>query len=299
MAERNEQRFLDPHALARVANLNLVARRVVEGFIAGLHKSPYHGFSVEFADHRKYVPGDDLKHLDWRVYGKSDRFYIKRYQKETNLRAYLMLDASASMGYGSAGLSKLEYGCYLSACLAYLATRQQDSVGLMVYDHEIRSYLPPRQGSVHLQNLLRSLSRLQPAQATQSIRAFRKMAETIKRKGLVLVISDLWDDPDELLQGLRYFRHKGHDVVVFHTLDPDELRFPFNRPVIFEDLESQQRIATDGRALRADYLSQLESFLTNYRLRCREHEIDYQQTDTSTPYDHFLAHYLCKREAIR
>ncbi len=233
------RRFLRPDVVSKLSGMEIKARLVVEGFIAGLHKSPYHGFSVEFAEHRQYMPGDPLKNVDWKVYAKTDRFFIKEFEEETNLKAYILLDTSGSMGYSSNGVNKLEYSSYLSAALSYLMLKQRDAVGLVVFDQSIRKYIPPKSAlKSHLHVLLEELDKIEPSFTTNINTALHLMAERIKRRGLIILISDLFDDPNEVINGLKHFRHKKHEVIVFHVLDPKERSFSFPELAIFKDLET-------------------------------------------------------------
>jgi uncharacterized protein (DUF58 family) len=292
------RRYLEPSALARLANMNLVARAVVEGFISGLHRSPFHGFSVEFSEYREYVPGDDLKHFDWKAYARSDRHYIKQYQEETNLRAYVLLDASNSMKYSSEGLTKFQYGCYLAASLAYLLVRQQDSVGLAIFDEAMRTFLSPRNGFQHMRNLVGMLEQAKPGGRTRVSATFHHLAETIKKRGLVIVISDLLDDAEAVKKGLRHFRHKHHEVIVFHLFDPAELRFPFRGLSDFRDMETGERLQIDPAYYRKEYLEKLRGLINRYRRDCSESRIDYVVAETSRPFDLLLAQYLTKRARL-
>ena len=257
-------RYFDPRTLSRLANLDLIAREVVEGYITGLHKSPYHAFAVEFAQHREYVPGDEIKHVDWKVYARSDRYYIKQYEEETNLRSYFLLDTSESMRYSSDGISKLEYGCYIVASLTYLLLRQQDSAGLALFDERVHRFIPPRGNPAQLRAILQELERITPRARTRMDVIFHELAERIARRGLVVVISDLFDDPDHILMGLRHFRHKRHEVIVFHVMDEAELTFPFRDSALFEGLEGTGEILTEPRAIRRAYLDQVEAFINTF-----------------------------------
>ncbi|HIE52160.1 MAG TPA: DUF58 domain-containing protein [Armatimonadetes bacterium] len=292
---REARKFLDPQAVRKLANLKLVARFVVEGFIAGLHRSPHRGFSVEFTEYREYTPGDDLRHLDWRVLARSDKYYVRLYEQETNLRAYLLLDVSGSMGYGSQGLTKLEYGCYLAASLAYLMTRQQDAVSLLAFAEDLVVALPPKNTPGHLNVLLKTLGGLQPQRGTRMSRTLHQLAENIRQRGLVVLISDLFDEPEEVIRGLKHFRHRGHEAIVFHLLDPDEQEFPFAGQIAFEDLEDGTTVRTDAAAIRRAYLAQLRAWQEHYQREFRRRRIDYVFADTSVPFDRFLAGYLAKR----
>jgi len=293
-------KYLEPAALAKTARLNLVAKGVVEGFVTGLHRSPYHGFSVEFAEHREYVHGDNPKDIDWQAYGRSDRYMIKQYQEETNLRAHILLDMSGSMGYRSDGarLTKLEYGCFLAACLAYLLVRQQDPVGLVTFDDEVRTFLPPGSTSVHLNLLLRELEKIVPGRTTNVSSSFHHMAEHIRRRGLILIISDLYDDQREVLRSLRHFRYKKHEVILFHVFDPAELEFPFRTLTDFVDLETNERIQIDPKYIRKEYCSMIQDFIDVYKTDCSSSRIEYIQTHTGVPYDLMLMRYLSARQKI-
>ena len=298
MALRRRYKYLEPEAASRLRNLNLVARSVVEGFVSGLHRSPYHGFSVEFADHRKYTPGDNIRDLDWRAWAKSDRFYIKRYEEETNVNAHLLLDVSASMTFRSQGLSKLEYACFLAASLAYLMVRQQDSVGLVVFADGIQKRLPPHSSTLHLNQLLRTLETVEPVPDTDIAATFHQLAEMIKRRGLIVILSDLLDEEREVLRALRHFRHRRHEVIIFHILDPAERRFPYSRLTDFIDLETGSRLQVDPRFVRQDYLKQIEAFINTYRQGATESNIEYVLADTATPYDRLLLAYLARRSKV-
>jgi len=297
MAE-NYRKFLDPATVSKLAGMELKARLVVEGFIVGLHKSPYHGFSVEFAEHRQYMPGDDIRHVDWKVYGKSDRFYIKQFEEETNLRGYILLDASASMGYKSDGISKLEYGSYLAAALSYLMLRQQDSPGLLVYDEKVRSYVPPRGTRSHINNILKELNHITPSEKTDAASSFHELADRIKRRGLIVVISDLFDNPQKMLTGLKHFRHKKHEVIVFQILDPYERNFDYKAEARFRDMETGQMLLTNPHQIRKEYIERLNDFVETFSRSCRESLIDYHLLDTSVPFDKALFGYLAKRAKL-
>lgn len=292
------RKYLNPEVVSKLASMELKARLVVEGFIVGLHRSPYHGFSVEFAEHRQYMPGDDFRHIDWKVYGKSDRFYIKQFEEETNLKAYILLDASNSMGYKSDGISKLEYGSYLAASLTYLMLRQQDAPGLLVYDEKIRSYIPPRGAQSHITPILRRLNDTVPSSGTDSAVAFHELADRIKRRGLIIVISDLLDDPEKFLLGLKHFRHRQHEVIVFQVLDPFERSFAYGAEARFKDMESSRELLTDPWQIRKEYLARMEEYLETISRACRDSQIDYHLLDTSVPFDKALFGYLAKRSKL-
>lgn len=293
------QDYLKPEVASRLARLDLVARLVVEGFITGLHQSPYHGFSVEFSEYRQYMPGDPMRDIDWKAYGKTDRLYVKRYEEETNLKAYLLLDASASMAYGSGPLTKFQYAAYTTAALAHLMLRQRDAVSLVTFDENIRTYLPPRSVGSHLHALLNTLQKSSPEGAdTDLASAFHDLAERIKRRGLVVVLSDLFDDPDRLLSGLKHFRHRKHEVVVFHVLDPRERDLDFGRETRFVDLETGAQIATEPWHIAPDYRKYMDALIDRFRRECRESLIDYVLIDTSEPFDVALFNYLAKRKRL-
>lgn len=291
-------KYLVPEAVSKLASLPIIARTVVEGFITGLHKSPYKGFSVEFAEHREYVHGDDIRHLDWRVYARTDRYHIKQYEEETNLRTYLLLDTSNSMNFKSGTLSKLEYGCYLAASLAYLVIQQQDSAGIVLFDTQIRQYLSPKSSPTHLRQILVELDKTLAHGETEIGHSFHDLAEMLKRRGLIVVISDLLDESKNVIQGLIHFRHKRHEVVVFHVLDPFELEFPFEKLTQFVDMETDEKIQIDPRALRQEYLENFNAFLNSYKKAFAENDIDYQVLSTRTPFDQALASYLTKRARL-
>jgi uncharacterized protein (DUF58 family) len=292
-------KYLDPEALSRLKNLSLAARQVVEGYFAGMHKSPHKGFSIEFAEHREYTPGIDPRHIDWRVLGRRDKLYVKQYEEETCLRCYLLLDKSASMGYKSDGvpMSKLEYASYLAASLAYLMASQHDSAGLVTFDTAVRDRVPPRQGPGHLRVLMEKLERTQPGGETTLSETFHELAESIKRRALIVILSDLFDDPQALLGALKHFRHNKHEVVVFQVLDPAEVSFPFDDITRIEDMENHREVTSDPRAFRRAYLDELSKFLDVIRNGCRSAQIDYTVAQTDQRFDLFLGTYLARRQA--
>lgn len=292
-------RLLTPEALRRLANLNLVSRWVVEGFISGLHRSPFHGFSVEFAEYRQYVPGDDLRFLDWTAYGRSDRYYVKKFHSETNLKAHLLLDTSASMGYaGGGGPSKLRWAACLTAALARIMTRQQDAVGLVTFSDRIQRFLAPKSSPRHLRDLITVLEGAVPRSETKTGETLHALAESVKRRGLIVLVSDLLDDPEVVLRGLRHFRHRKNEVIVFHVLDPFEVEFPFDGLADFRDMETGRKMQVLPIAVREAYLKAMEEFVGRFRQECREAHIDYQLALTSTPFDEYLARYLHKRQRV-
>ncbi len=296
-AQRNPS-YLDPLVVSRLSNMGIKARLVVEGFVAGLHKSPHRGFSVEFAEHRQYMPGDPLRHVDWKVYAKSDKFYIKEYEEETNLRSYILLDRSASMGYGSESITKFDYSASLAAALSFLMLKQRDSVGLMLFDDRLQHYLAPRSAPTQLHQILTELENASPASGTDVGSSLQSLAERIKRRGLIILISDLLDDPEGVLMALRYFRHKKHEVVVFHVLDPKEVRFDFDREARFEDLESDDHVVAQPWRIQREYAKEVKEWRNYYRRICRENKIDYNFVETTTPYDVALFSYLEKRAKL-
>jgi uncharacterized protein (DUF58 family) len=296
MATRpSEQRFLDPGVLARIGSLELRARTIVEGFLSGLHRSPLKGFSVEFAEYRQYLPGDDLSTMDWKVFARTDRHYVKKFEEETNLRGHLVLDVSASMTYGSGAMTKLEYGSCLAASLAYLMNRQRDAAGLVTFDDRILHVTPPSIRPGHLRALLVTLDRLQAGRQTDAGRPLHQLADAIGKRGLVVLISDLFDDPARVIDGLKHFRFRGSDVLVFHVLDHAERTFPFESPVRFRDLESGDEVAVAPRAARERYLAELEALTDTYRRELGLAGIDYTFVDTSEPLDVALLSYLAVR----
>ncbi len=294
-SRERELRYLDPAILAKLGTLELKARTVVEGFLAGLHRSPFKGFSVEFAEYRQYMPGDDLATIDWKVYARSDRYYVKKFEEETNLECRLLLDVSGSMAYGSRVPSKLEYSSYLAASLAYLMQRQRDAVGLAAFDHRIVTMLPPSVRPGHLHAVLAAIDRLEPGRHTGIARPFNQLAESLSKRGLVIVISDLLDEPAQVIEGLKHFRFRGTDVIVFHVLDPAELQFPFEAPARFADPETSEEVSAEPQFVRRHYLDELRAMLTLYERELRVAGIDYCLLDTSKPLDHALLAYLHAR----
>ncbi len=293
-------RLLKPEVVAKLKSIDLKARLVVEGFLAGLHRSPYKGFSVEFTEHRPYMPGDELKRIDWKVYGKTDRFYVREYEEETNLRGYIVVDASGSMAYRSQGrISKLEYASYLGASLAYLLLHQKDSTGLVVFTDRIQTYIPARSTGTHIRVILSQLEKTRPGGDTDLAVTFHQLAERIKRRGLVIILSDLWDDQSLVLSALRHFRHRKHEVLVFHIVDPNEERFAFKTPVVLRDLETGQEMTLDPRVVGAEYRSSFVSFFREFERGCREGLVDYNRITTDTPFDQALFAYLARRQRMR
>jgi uncharacterized protein (DUF58 family) len=292
-------KYLQPAVVAQLANMELRARLVVEGFITGLHRSPYHGFSVEFTEHRQYMPGDEIKHIDWKAYGKTDRFYIKQFEEETNLKSYLIVDASRSMDYASKGnIKKFEYASYIAAALAYLMIEQRDAVGLTLFDEGVRLLLPPRATRSYLKVILKELELARPAKKTGTAASLHLIAEQMKRRGLVIILSDLFDQPESVMTALKHFRHKGNEVVMMHVLDPLERSFAFGGDAIFKDLETQEELMTQPWHIQKAYQQSMQEFLDFYKRRCRDNNIDYVLLDTSTSFDKALFEYLNKRKRM-
>ncbi len=289
---------LDPRTLAKLQGLHLRARRIVEGFVAGLHRSPYRGFSVEFAEHREYVPGDDIRHLDWKVFGRTDKFYLKQYEDETNLICYIALDVSESMAYRGpdSPLSKLEYAQCIGAALAWLVLQRQDAVGLVTFDDQIREYLPPSNSPSRLNELLAVMEREPSAHKTEIGGTFQQLAQKLTKRGIVLVISDLFDEAKSVLNGLRHLRHRQHDLAVLQILDPAELELPFEQPTLFRGLEGMPALMTQPRAIRTAYQSELNRFLNQISRGCLDNEIDYRLISTDQSLDVALSAFLSSRQ---
>jgi uncharacterized protein (DUF58 family) len=300
MADESSRKLIKADVLNKITRLELKARMIVEGFLAGMHKSPYRGFSVEFASHREYVPGDEIKHVDWKVYSKTDRYYIKQYEQETNLKAYIMLDVSESMRYGrpASGVTKYQYGCWLASAIAFMLLQQQDQVGLVLFDDDIRKIIPPSGHPNHLKTLLHEFDEVEPRKKTDMEPLFHKLAEEIRRKGLVFLISDLFVPRDGLFRGLKHFRHRRHEVLVFHVMDEDELSFQLDGNLLFRGLEQAGEVRVQPRALRQAYLEVVERYLTDVRRRCIAERIDYRLINTSQPLDIALSAFLAQREAF-
>ena len=290
-----ERQFLDPAVVARLGTLELKARTIVEGFLSGLHRSPFKGFSVEFAEYRQYMPGDDLSTIDWKVYARSDRHYVKKFEEETNLDCHVMVDVSGSMAYGSRGITKFEYAACLAASLAYLMNRQRDAVGLTAFNDQIVSMLQASARPGHLRAVLLALDRLTVGSRTSLSRPLHQLADALSKRGMVVVISDLLDDPDAVVRGLKHFQFRGTDLLVFHVLDPDEIDFPFDRATRFEDLETSEEITAVPAAVRAHYLKEMNGLLDRYRRELGASGIDYQLLPTSQPLEMALLSYLSNR----
>jgi uncharacterized protein (DUF58 family) len=289
-------RFVDPKVLARIGNLELVARSVVEGFINGIHRSPYFGASVDFAEHRGYVPGDDIRRVDWRLYARTDRFYIKEYEADSNSNFSVLLDVSKSMGYGSGGMSKLDYARMLAGCLTYLVHRQRDRVGFVAFDDDIVEHVPA--SAKHMETVLHVLDRLKPSKPGSLRAPLHKMAEHFGRRGLLVLVSDLYEDPDAVLEAISPLRFRGNDIIVFHVLDEAELNFNFSQPSAFEDLESGEQMQVVPDVLAEQYRELVKAHTLALTERFSANRIDYNLIDTSRPLDHALFSYLSARERL-
>jgi uncharacterized protein (DUF58 family) len=294
-AAGSELSFLDPAILARIGSLELIARTIVEGFLVGLHRSPFQGFSVEFSEYRQYLPGDDPATIDWKLFARSDRYCVKKFEEETNLDCHLLLDVSASMGYGSHSVAKLRYGAFLTASLAYLMHRQRDGVGLTLFDDRVVESVPIGTRAAHLRGLLATLSHAVAGERSDVSMPLNQLAAGMTRRGLVVLISDLLDDPTRIIDGLKHLRFRGSEVLVFHTLDPFELTFPFEHAARFEDLETAADVLVVPAEVREHYLEQIQALVERYRHELRLAGIDYHLTNTSAPLDTALAAYLATR----
>ena len=290
--------YLSNESISKLDNLQIKAKKVVEGFMVGLHKSPYHGFSVEFSDHRSYGPGDEVRHIDWKLWAKTDRFFVKRYEEETNLKAHIIIDQSASMGYSSHTMSKLEYSKILGASFSYMLIKNQDAVGLYMFNSKIKKSIPPRSTKSHLNLILTEMSKIESESQTNIARALHECADKTHKKGLVILISDLMDSPEEILKGLKHLLYKGHEVLVFHILDPREINFDFKERVRFRDMESGDEIITDPRQLKKSYQAQFHKFMDFYKQNCGKNKIDYISISTDQSLDTALTEYLVKRQKL-
>lgn len=292
------EQYLKPQVVQQISRLDLRAQFIVKGFLQGLHASPFHGFSVEFSEHRKYTAGDDPDDIDWLVYAKTDKYYIKKFEAETNITGYLAMDLSRSMGYTHRQqLTKFDYGICLSAALAYLMIQQQDPVGLITFDEKIRDSLPPKSKRSQLAQVLSLLAKLRPTGGTDIAKSLVQIAAMLKHRSLVMIFSDLLTDPEPVIQSLRRLRHGGHDVILFHILDEAEVHFPFEGLVEFEEPETSETVEVDAEGYRADYLAELAAFRETYRLACFQSGVDYVPLDTSMQFDRALMEYLLSRRA--
>jgi uncharacterized protein (DUF58 family) len=296
---RDYKNFLDPSFISKLNSLELKARLVVEGFMVGLHKSPYHGFSVEFSEHRAYMQGDNLKDVDWKVFGKTEKYFIKQYEEETNLRSYIFLDTSNSMAYNSReNVTKLDYSITLAAALSYMMIHQQDAVGLTLYSEKINSYLPPKSSRAYLLEILKSLATARPSEKTNTAGSLNEGAEKLKRKGLVVIISDFFDDISSVLKALKHFSYKKNEVIVFQVLDPMEKTFSFGKDAIFRDLETGDELTTQPYQIQKAYREAMGEFINKIKVECLNSNIDYNLIETSDPYDKALFRYIQKREKL-
>jgi uncharacterized protein (DUF58 family) len=295
---RDSKRFLHLDAIRRITRLDLRARHIVEGFLSGMHRSPYFGQSVEFRQHREYAVGDDLRHVDWKVWAKQDRYYVKQFEEDTNMRATLLVDVSNSMSYGSGPFTKFEYSATVAVSLAYLLLRQQDAVGCTAFADTVRATVPLRTKQTHLHSIIQALAKNDPKDKTDLLSIFRGVAESSPRRGMIILVSDLLADRTGLIKGLKLLRQRGHDVLVFHVMDDDELDFPFNGPTRFEGLELPDHLTCNPRALRAGYLEALQGFLDEVRRTCTRNSCDYALVRTSDPMDAVLAKFLSNREKV-
>ena len=293
------RKYLDPDTIAKIGNIELKARMVVEGFITGMHKSPYHGFSVEFSQHRQYRPGDEIRFIDWRVFARSGRYYVKEFEEETNLRSMLCIDSSASMKFSSKNrLSKFEYSCYLAAALSMLMIQQRDAVGLTLYNNKITSFLPPNSKPSYISQILSVLENAVPSDVTGTAPALELLSERIKRRGLVILFSDFLDDIKSIINAIRHLRHKRHEVLLFHILDPQEIDFNFGNAANFIDLETGEKIITQPYQIKKSYTETMNNFMNNLRKECIHHKVDYNLITTDVPFDKALMDYIIKRQKI-
>ena len=291
------EEYLRPDVIQQVQRLDLKARFIVEGFFSGLHSSPFHGFSVEFSEHRKYTSGDDIRQIDWNVYGKTDRFYIKKFQAETNLDAYLLVDCSKSMGFATGGrMTKMDYSICLAAALGYMMIHQQDSVGLLTFDEKVRAFLPPKAKRSHLMNILGTLARTRPSGQTRLAEAIHDAADRIKKRGLIILLSDLLADQEQVIKALHHLKFRGHDLIVFQVLDHSELTFEFEGQVRFEDPETGEHQDSNPQAIRAAYLEEIHAFIDEYRRQCRNVRADFVIVDNAMTFDKALIEFLMQRQ---
>ena len=292
------RKYLDPRTLAKISGLDVKARLIVEGFMAGLHRSPYQGFSVEFAQHREYVWGDDLRHLDWKVHARTDKYYLKQYEEETNLILYLVVDTSESMTYGSDSVSKLDYACYIAASLAYLTLHQRDAVSLSLFDREPYQVLKANTNPAHLRSVCQLLETARNKEKTQMGLTLHELADRFPRRGIVLLLSDCFDRLDEILSGLKHLRYKRHEIILMNILDPHELEFPFKDATLFEGLEQYPELLVEPRSLKQRYLQEVADFQSRLKKGCRGLMADYVLMNTGQPLDVALSAYLATR-AVR
>lgn len=291
-------RYLDPAVIARLGTIDLKARTIVEGFLTGLHRSPYKGFSVEFAEYRQYLPGDDLATLDWKVFARSDKHFVKKFEEDTNLTCHMLIDVSRSMGYASGEVTKLQYASYLTGALAYLMHRQRDAFGLIAFDDSISALLPASASAGHLRTVLLALERLQLGARTSVAKPLHDLAKAVRKRGMVVLVSDLLDDPEAVLDGLKHFRIRGTDVIVFHILDPYEVRFPFEHAARFRDMETEEEVMAVPGVVREDYIQKMQARIAHYRRELQLAGIDYCLLETSQPLELGLMSYLMTRRRL-
>lgn len=295
----DSKRFLHPEAIKRIARLDLRARHIVEGFLSGMHRSPYFGQSVEFLQHREYVAGDDLRHVDWKVWARQDRLYVKQFEEDTNLRCTMVVDVSKSMQYGTGAFNKYEYAATVAASLSYLVLQQQDAVGCITFDEKVRMRIPIRSKRNHIHSIIESLNIETPKDKTEVYDVLKTITETVPRRGMIILVSDLLGDVEGIMKGLKLLRQRGHDVLVFHVMDDDELDFEFSGPMRFDGLETDDFLNCNPRSLREGYLDALHEFLDSVRRQCAQNVVDYALIRTSDPLDAVLAKYLSNRMSVR
>ncbi|HBC74604.1 MAG: hypothetical protein A2008_02380 [Candidatus Wallbacteria bacterium GWC2_49_35] len=301
MSSNNVYKYFNPAMLAGLQNLKLAAGRIVDGFLAGMHKSHFRGFNVEFSQHRQYIQGDEIKNIDWKIFAKTDKYYVKEFEEDTNLKAHILLDCSSSMmfnpGHSAMGpsYSKFDYACFLAIALSYIILKQQDSVGLITFSDRVLNHVPASSNASHFKVLLEELERAKLNKKTALSESFNEVASRIKRRGLIIVISDLYDDENQILKSLKHFRHKHHEVAVFHLLSDFELTLPVSGETQFVDLENSSQIVTNAESLREDYMASFNKFIAEFKSNCLRSYIDYNMISTATPIDRALNHYLVKR----
>ena len=287
----------DPITLSKIANMELRARLVIDGVLSGIHKSPYKGSSIEFLEHKEYSPGNEIKHIDWKVHARTDKYYIKQFEEETNLKCYIFLDTSGSMGYKSTGISKFEYATTLAASLAYLLLKQSDMAGLISFSDKVQQFIPPRSRLTHLHILLNALTKLKTAGKSNISNVLKEFIEKIGRRSLIIIISDFFDDTEKIIHQLKYFQFKKNEVILFHILDPYELTFPFETITFFESMEDDRRILAEPKSIKDLYISEINRFIEQFKQVCFENQIDYWLIDSSTPLDQALIKFLTRRES--
>ncbi len=290
------RKYLDPALIAQLHRLELKARLVVEGSLSGMHKSPYRGFSVEFAEHKSYFPGDDIRYIDWKLYGKTEKYFIKQYEEDTNLKGYIVLDTSASMGFGKDKLSKFDYAGKIAVALSYLMLSQRDSVGLLAFNNDIVKYVPPRNNMIHLQNIISVIDNLNTRYDTGICKAFQYLASRIRRRGLIVLISDLIDDQGKVLNYLRYLRHMKHELIILHVVHPDELELPYHGTVRFKNMEYSDTLMAAPDRIRKDYQSKIQSFIDTYRAGCWQEHIDYGIVRVDEPVEKAVLDIIARRK---